>query len=100
MTAKSSKPEKKPKFASDSEGTRSNLSCRSCGHVFVAFLEQMAEHNAKQMAKHNPKETTEHHANVTCPKCGKKHDYSHSGPSPHDSAAHRTRKGLMAVRQE
>jgi hypothetical protein len=35
----------------------------------------MAEHNAEQMAKHNAKEATEHHANVTCPKCGKTHDY-------------------------
>jgi hypothetical protein len=59
MTAKSSKPDKKRKFASDSEGTRSHLPRRSCGHVFAAFLEQMAEHNAKQMAKHNPEETTE-----------------------------------------
>jgi ribosomal protein S14 len=83
MTGKSSKPEKKRKFASDSERTRSTLSCRSCGHVFAAFLEQMAEHNAKQMAKHNPKETTEHRANVTCPKCGATHDYSQSGPSSH-----------------
>jgi len=38
----------------------------------------MAEHNAEQMAKHNAKETTEHHANITCPKCGKTHDYSQS----------------------
>jgi len=36
----------------------------------------MAEHNAKQMARHTPKETTEHHASVTCPKCGKTHDYA------------------------
>lgn len=82
MTAKSSKPEKKPNLDSDSERTRSNLLCKSCGYVFAGFLEQMAEHNAKQMAEHNPKETTEHHANITCPKCGAKHDYSHSGPSP------------------
>jgi transcription initiation factor IIE alpha subunit len=83
MAAQSSKPQKKRKFASDSERTRSNLSCRSCGHVFAAFLEQMAEHNAKQMAKHNRKETTEHHASVTCPKCGATHDYSESDPSSH-----------------
>jgi ribosomal protein S27E len=81
MTAKSSKPEKKRKFASESEGTRSDLSCKTCGHVFAAFLKEMAENNAKQMAKHNPKETTKHHAKVTCPKCGKTHDYSHSAPS-------------------
>jgi Fe2+ or Zn2+ uptake regulation protein len=36
----------------------------------------MAEHNAEQMAKHNANEATEHHANVTCPKCGKTHDYT------------------------
>jgi hypothetical protein len=36
----------------------------------------MAEHNAEQMAKHNVKEATEHHPNVTCPKCGKTHDYA------------------------
>jgi hypothetical protein len=36
----------------------------------------MAEHNAEQMAKHKVKEATEHHANVTCPKCGKTHDYA------------------------
>jgi len=48
-----------------------HLSCGSCGHVFAAFLDQMAEQNAKQMAGNNRKETTEHRANVTCPKCGK-----------------------------
>jgi hypothetical protein len=36
----------------------------------------MAEHNAEEMAKHNVKEATEHHANVTCPKCDKTHDYA------------------------
>jgi transposase-like protein len=82
MTAKSSNREKKRNATSDSEQTRSNLLCKSCGYVFADFLEQMAEHNAKQMAEHNPKETTEHHTNVTCPKCGATHDYSHSAPSP------------------
>ena len=82
MTAKSSKPEKKRNVASDSERTRSNLSCKSCGHVFAGFLKEMAEHNAKQMAKHNPKQTTKHHDKATCPKCGKTHDYSYSDPSP------------------
>jgi sulfite oxidase len=57
MISKSSNPEKKRKFSSDSEGTRSNLSCKSCGHVFAAFLKQMDEHNAEQMAKHDAKET-------------------------------------------
>jgi hypothetical protein len=83
MTARSSKPEKKRKFASDSERIRSTLSCRKCGHVFDAFLEQMAEHNAEQMAKNNPKETSEHHTDVTCPKCGATHDYRQSDPSSH-----------------
>jgi uncharacterized Zn finger protein len=82
MTAKSSKREKKRNATSDRERTRSTLLCKSCGYVFADFLKQMAEHNAKQMAEHNPKETTEHHANVTCPKCGAMHDYSHSAPSP------------------
>jgi len=67
MTAKSSRPEKKRSISSDSERTRSTLSCTSCGHVFAGFLEEMAEHNAEQMAKHKPG----HHADVTCPKCGK-----------------------------
>ena len=31
MTAKLSKPEKKPNIASDRERTRSNLLCKSCG---------------------------------------------------------------------
>jgi hypothetical protein len=83
MTAKSSKPEKERNFSSDGEGTRSNLSCKSCGHVFAGFLKEMAEHNAEQMAKHGPKETTRDRASVTCPKCGKTHDYSDSGPTPH-----------------
>jgi hypothetical protein len=82
MTAKSSNREKKRNVASDGERSRSNLLCKSCGYAFVGFLEQMAERNAKQMAEHNPKETTEHHANVTCPKCSARQDYSHSAPSP------------------
>jgi transposase-like protein len=88
MTAKSSKPEKKRNVASDSERTRSNLSCKSCGHVFAGFLEEMAEHNAKQMAEHNHKETTERHTNVTCPKCGATHDYSRSGLLPASDTRH------------
>ena len=56
MTANSSNREKKRNVASDSERTRSNLLCKTCGYVFAGFLEQMAEHNAKQMAKSNPKE--------------------------------------------
>ena len=88
MTAKSSKPEKKRKFASDSEGTRSDLACKTCGHVFAGFLKEMAENNAEQMAKHNPKQTTKHHANVTCPKCGKTRHYCHSAPSPASDTRH------------
>jgi len=76
MISKSSKPEKERKFRADSEGTRSNLSCKSCGHVFAAFLKQMDEHNAEQMAKRDAKETTQPHANIACPKCGKTHDYA------------------------
>lgn len=88
MTGKSSNREEKRKVASGSEQTRSNLLCKTCGYVFAGFLEQMAEHNAKQMAEYTPKETTEHHANVTCPKCGKTHDYSHSGSSPASDTRH------------
>ena len=76
MTANSSNREKKRKVASDSEQTRSNLLCKTCGYVFAGFLEQMAEHNAEQMAKHDAKETTQPHANIACPKCGKTHDYA------------------------
>ncbi len=36
------------------------LECKSCSEVFTTFLEQMAEKN-------------EH---VTCPKCGKIHEYN------------------------
>jgi RNase P subunit RPR2 len=76
MISKSSKPEKKRKVASDSGETRVNLSCKSCGHVFAAFLKQMDEHNAEQMAKHDAKETIQPHANIACPKCGKTHEYA------------------------
>ena len=88
MNAKSSKPEKKRNIASDSERTRSNVSCKSCGHVFSAFLEEMAENNANQMAKHNPDETTKHYTKATCPKCGKTHDYGQSAPSRMSDAQH------------
>lgn len=75
MITKSSDRGKKQKIASSNERKRSDLSCKSCGHVFESFLEEIAERNAKEMAKHKTKETTER----TCPKCGKTHDYSHSG---------------------
>jgi RNase P subunit RPR2 len=74
MTVKSSNREKKQNVAADSERTRSNLSCKTCGHAFASFLEEMAEHNAKQM--------TERHADITCPKCGKTHDYTLKPSSP------------------
>ncbi len=74
MIPKSPNSGKKRKMVSDGEGTRSNLSCKSCGHAFAVFLTQMAEHNAKQMAKPNPNVTN--HADITCPKCGKTRDYS------------------------
>jgi len=48
----------------------SNLSCKSCGHVFVGFLQQMAENNAKQMAQYDPKKS-KHLGTVGCPHCGK-----------------------------
>ena len=73
MSTKLSNRKKIRKVASQSERTRFNLSCKSCGHVFADFLEEMAKHNAKQMAKNSRKETTEHHAGVACPKCGKKY---------------------------
>lgn len=42
--------------------------CKDCGPTFAAFLEQMAAHNAEQLAELNPK--------VTCPTCGKVHEYT------------------------
>jgi len=36
-----------------------NLLCKGCGHVFEAFLKEMADKNAR----------------VVCPKCGGCHEY-------------------------
>jgi RNase P subunit RPR2 len=41
--------------------------CKDCGPTFTAFLEKMADHNKEQMADQNLK--------VTCPTCGKVHEY-------------------------
>ncbi len=76
MTVKASNRETKRNVASDSERKGANLSCKACGHAFVTFLEEMAEHNAKQMVELEPRKAREGLAEVTCPKCGKTHDYS------------------------
>ena len=41
--------------------------CKDCGPTFTAFLEEMADHNKEQM---------EPNAKVTCPTCGKVHEYT------------------------
>ena len=41
--------------------------CKDCGPTLTAFLEGMADHNKEQMAEH---------AKVTCPTCGKVHEYT------------------------
>jgi uncharacterized Zn finger protein len=46
--------------------------CKDCGPTVAAFLEQMAAHNLKQM-------TTNNHT-VTCPTCGKVHEYTPNAP--------------------
>jgi hypothetical protein len=55
MTVKASNRETKRNVASDSERKGANLSCKACGHAFVTFLEEMAEHNAKQMGSLSPR---------------------------------------------
>ncbi len=45
--------------------------CKDCGPTFTAFLEGMAEENKKQMALN---------AMVTCPTCGKVHEYTFPYP--------------------
>ena len=41
--------------------------CKDCGPTFAAFLEGIADHNKEQM---------ELNAKVTCPTCGKVHEYT------------------------
>ena len=41
--------------------------CKDCGPTLKAFLEEMADHNKEQM---------ELNAKVTCPTCGKVHEYT------------------------
>lgn len=54
--------------------------CKDCGPTFSAFLEQMAAHNKEQLAELKPK--------VTCPTCGKVHEYTFPyAPKPADSPA-------------
>jgi len=45
--------------------------CKDCGPTFRAFLEGMAGHNQEQM---------ELNAKVTCPTCGKVHEYTFPYP--------------------
>lgn len=76
MTITASNREQKQNVAPDTERKGANLSCKTCGHAFEAFLEEMAEHNAQQMAEFEPRKTSEGRAEFTCPKCGNTHDYS------------------------
>ena len=41
--------------------------CKDCGPTLKAFLEEIADHNKEQM---------ELNAKVTCPTCGKVHEYT------------------------
>jgi len=56
--------------------------CKDCGPTITAFLEEMGDHNKEQMAEH---------AKVTCPTCGKVHEYTFphapKAPVPPASAA-------------
>ena len=56
--------------------------CKDCGPTFAAFLEGMADKNKEQMPEH---------AKVTCPTCGKVHEYTFpyapKAPVPPASAA-------------
>lgn len=45
--------------------------CKDCGATFTAFLEEMAGHNEEQMKVN---------AKVTCPTCGKVHEYAFPYP--------------------
>jgi rubredoxin len=82
MTVKASNRDKKRNLAPDDEGTRSDLSCKTCGHVFASFLEEMAQRNAQQMPEVKPEKMTERPVDLTCPKCGKTHDYTSEPSSP------------------
>jgi len=44
--------------------------CKDCEPTFAAFLKEMAEHNKEQVAELSGK--------VTCPTCGKVHQYPSS----------------------
>ena len=48
-----------PETGANMSAEKSDLLCDNCGQAFSAFLNEMAEHNAKVTA---------------CPKCGKHHD--------------------------
>jgi RNase P subunit RPR2 len=50
--------------------------CKDCGPTLTTFLEGMADHNKEQMAGLKAK--------VTCPTCGKVHEYtfSHAPKAP------------------
>jgi hypothetical protein len=76
MTVKASKRDKKRDLATDDEGARAGLSCETCGQVFASFLEEMAERNAQQMPAAKPEKMTARPVELTCPKCGKTHDYT------------------------
>ncbi len=76
MTVKpSNRGKKQPSVDPIGQGTRPDLSCKACGHVFESFLEEMAERNAKQMPDAKPGKMTERPLDFTCPKCGETHGY-------------------------
>lgn len=77
MTFKASIREKKQQsVAPNSDRTRPDLSCKTCGHVFESFLQEMAERNAKQMPDVQPGKMAERPLDLTCPKCGETHNYA------------------------
>ena len=76
MTVKASNRVKKRNVAPDSERKDGHLSCKTRGHAFATFFEEMAEHDAKQLADLEPKGTNKRRAEIRYSKCGSTHDYS------------------------
>jgi hydrogenase maturation factor HypF (carbamoyltransferase family) len=61
---------------------KTDLLCDGCGQAFSAFLNEMAEHNAKVTA---------------CPKCGKHHDFDPpkaAKPAPRARSVKKTLKTI------
>ena len=53
-----------------------DILCKDCEPTFLAFLKEMAAHNAEQMNELTPK--------VVCPTCGKVHEYRAPDASKND----------------